>query len=160
MYYPDLSPYVYFREHVTALPAEFDAIWNQPSVVNIGWLDPAFPFETGIVSERFMDRLFELCRHKVNQTRGLHFCPYCTSPATVVLRVKSEGEVKEILAPVPMRTKRNHISINLGSAEIRVVDPYGVTYACPDMIYHYVADHGYLPPDAFINAVLGAKMSG
>ncbi len=42
----------------------------------------------------------------------------------------------------------------LGSAEIRVFGSNGVTYAAPDMIYHYVAEHEYKPPDEFIEAVL------
>jgi hypothetical protein len=42
----------------------------------------------------------------------------------------------------------------LGSAEIRVPGKSGIQYACPNMIYHYLQDHNYRPPDEFITAVL------
>lgn len=42
----------------------------------------------------------------------------------------------------------------LGSAEIRVPSRLGVVYAAPDMIYHYIKDHDYVPPQEFIDAVL------
>jgi hypothetical protein len=44
-------------------------------------------------------------------------------------------------------------SCRLGSGDLRVV-AQDVTYAAPDMIYHYVVDHHYRPPDAFIQAVM------
>ena len=34
-----------------------------------------------------------------------------------------------------------------------------VIYAAPDLIYHYVKEHRYLPPTDFINAVLSARDS-
>lgn len=30
----------------------------------------------------------------------------------------------------------------------------GVAYAAPELIAHYVGDHGYMPPTAFIQTVL------
>jgi hypothetical protein len=41
------------------------------------------------------------------------------------------------------------------SAEIRVVSTSGVTYAAPALILHYVEAHKYLPPAAFVAAVIG-----
>ncbi|HTW24902.1 MAG TPA: hypothetical protein VMD78_14950 [Candidatus Baltobacteraceae bacterium] len=41
----------------------------------------------------------------------------------------------------------------LGSAEIHVKAPDGRTFAAPDLIYHYVAQHGYKPPLEFIDVV-------
>jgi hypothetical protein len=38
--------------------------------------------------------------------------------------------------------------------EIRVFGKGAVVYAAPRMIYHYVVDHHYLPPEEFIQAVL------
>ena len=45
--------------------------------------------------------------------------------------------------------------IFLGSAEIRV-EIGGHWLAAPDLVYHYVTDHAYLPPIEFIDAVIGA----
>ena len=41
--------------------------------------------------------------------------------------------------------------IVLGTAEIRVRGA-GVTYAAPNLIYHYCESHQYLPPPEFITA--------
>ena len=42
----------------------------------------------------------------------------------------------------------------LGGAEIRVPREDGVEMAAPTMVYHYVVDHRYRPPDFFVDAVL------
>jgi len=42
----------------------------------------------------------------------------------------------------------------LGMAEIRVFAKSGKIYAAPNLIYHYVKDHSYAPPDPFVEAVL------
>ena len=43
---------------------------------------------------------------------------------------------------------------------MRVFGPAGATYAAPNLIYHYVVDHQYLPPDAFVRAVLDGPLPG
>ena len=50
--------------------------------------------------------------------------------------------------------RRGNDELWLGSAEIRVFSNEGVTYAAPNLIYHYIVDHHYLPPEEFIRAVL------
>jgi hypothetical protein len=42
----------------------------------------------------------------------------------------------------------------LGTAEIRVASDDGICFAAPTLIYHYVAEHGYRPPEQFVEAVL------
>jgi hypothetical protein len=44
-------------------------------------------------------------------------------------------------------------TLKLGSAEIRVF-AVGVIYAAPDLVFHYVRDHEYKPPQTFIDAVI------
>ncbi len=41
----------------------------------------------------------------------------------------------------------------LGSAEIRVPEKAGKTYAAPNLIYHYMKDRGYLPPQEFLRCL-------
>jgi hypothetical protein len=60
----------------------------------------------------------------VNQTRGIHCCPFC------------KGEV-----------------LPTGSYEMRVAGACEV-YAAPSLVHHYVVAHGYRPPDEFIAAVM------
>jgi hypothetical protein len=45
-------------------------------------------------------------------------------------------------------------TLKFGSAEIRVIGSDSVIYAAPNLVFHYVRDHGYKPPQSFIDAVL------
>ena len=42
----------------------------------------------------------------------------------------------------------------LGTSEVRVFGEDGNIFAAPTLIYHYMKDHHYRPPDQFIMAVL------
>jgi hypothetical protein len=95
-----------------------------PGTVNVGWLDPAHPFRTGRTTERFRANLGRLCERRVKQTRGRHSCPFCAGWDRPA-----------------------------SSAEMRVAGG-GRVYAAPLLVHHYVAVHGYRPPDEFIAAVL------
>jgi hypothetical protein len=123
-YFPDLSRYTYLKRVA------------RPDEVNIGWLDGQHQFPQGDVPERVLAAIFELCQRRVNQTRGYHHCELCP-PARLPYTVEELGT-----------------RLSLGSAEIRVAGRLGVKYACPDLIYHYVRDHRYRPPQEFIDAVL------
>jgi len=41
----------------------------------------------------------------------------------------------------------------LGYSEIRVNGPSGQSYAAPCLIYHYINERGYKPPDVFLPAL-------
>lgn len=41
----------------------------------------------------------------------------------------------------------------LGSGEIRVFNSAGDVFAAPNLIYHYILQHHYRPPDEFLRAV-------
>ncbi|MDT3399738.1 hypothetical protein RKE29_24390, partial [Streptomyces sp. B1866] len=47
--------------------------------------------------------------------------------------------------------------VSLGSAEVRVVDRRGRWLIAPNLVYHYVTAHSYLPPEDFIEAVLAQR---
>lgn len=123
MYFPDLSPYVYFR------PLD-------PLILNIGWLENGHPCPTGSVPQYVLPMLIYLVHFPTHQTRGWHACTLCPRPVDT---------------PVMFRTMRRALA--LGDAEIRVKGLNGRTYAAPDLIVHYVAVHGYRPPDEFIEAL-------
>jgi hypothetical protein len=128
MYYPDMALYQSF------------VVENDPPTLSIGWLDGAHEYAQGQVSELFLERLWAFCQLPVNQTRGLYECDLCTEPGFGV------------------RLQRGDEQIWLGSAEVRVFAPDDTAYAAPDMIYHYVVDHHYLPPEEFIRAVLDGPL--
>ncbi|MGK5641695.1 hypothetical protein ACSNOK_25745 [Streptomyces sp. URMC 126] len=133
MYAEDRSPYRY-------LP---DTVPDGVTALAIGWLDPAHAFPRGAAPRGFAEALGELCLRAAHaRTRGRHSCPFphgapgSGSPGTV----GPEGRT----AP-------------LGGAEVRVVAADGTWLIAPDLVLHYVTDHGYLPPDDFVEAVLGGR---
>jgi hypothetical protein len=70
----------------------------------------------------------------VNPTRGFHGCHLCPRE-------------------YPFRSSRNGDELSLGSAEIRAFSNRGAIFAAPNLIYHYVADHRYKPPEEFTDAL-------
>lgn len=123
-YYPDLSTYTY---HVRTI---------NPQIVNIGWLDGTHDYSKGAVDEAFIERLWAYCYHRIREFRGLHKCEICIEPEFA------------------FKTKRNGEELLLGSAEIRVLGKYDLVYVAQNLIYHYVVNHDYLPPQEFIDAVV------
>jgi hypothetical protein len=109
--------------------------------VNVGWLGAGHPYSTGLVSEDLVAALARLCRKGVFHTRGFHHCEFCVP-------VESGGG-----PPVPMSSRDEEGEFIIGGAEIRVTGPSGIIFAAPDMIIHYVTDHGYKPPEEFLAAL-------
>lgn len=134
MYYPDLS-----------INKKKLDLREPRNVFNVGWLDTAHRFETGEVSEAFLERLFLFCSSPgiARYTMGRHYCPFCPAP------VPRHSLLHQTVV-------RNAIEIVVGSAEIYIVDKQENIFIVPDMIYHYIDTHRYLPPQEFINAVLGS----
>lgn len=50
--------------------------------------------------------------------------------------------------------QRNGVDVWLGNGEVEVKGAAGSGYRAPTLLYHYVTEHGYLPPQEFIDAVL------
>jgi hypothetical protein len=102
--------------------------------VNIGWLDDEHEFRKGEVNPIILRNLYAIKASMPSfmTMRGEHRCELC-----------GDGDVR-----------------HYGNGEIRVIEPDGTTYACPSMITHYIADHGYMPPDCFLDAVMEYNWSG
>lgn len=131
MYFPDLTPYAYLSKV------------ELTGVLNIGWLDKTHAYVQGTPPERFASSLKQwLIESKANQMRGYH--PRCFCPPS-----------KELS---PTTTVGDRV-VNLGSAEIWIPSPTGMIFAAPNLIVHYVEEHRYLPPKAFIDAVFESKSS-
>lgn len=99
-----------------------------PDTINIGWLDKDYPFPVGETSDDFRAKLRALCEHRLKQTRGFHSCQFCKG--------------------------RDRAT---SSSEMRIAHD-GKVYAAPSMVYHYVVEHGYFPPEEFIDAVLASDV--
>lgn len=136
-YYQDLTPYEYSPDPLV-----------DPRPLNVGWLSREMPFEKGVTSQQFKDRLLEFCSDElvINIMRGFHACEFCNlSYEQWADKRNKPGE-------------KNHWA-SIGDGEIRVLGKSAV-YAAPSLIYHYVIDHQYKPPDEFVEAVLTGTSPG
>jgi len=131
IYFADLTPYSYHG-------AEED-----DQVVNVGWLSEGHDFPRGTVPQKFIEQLKLLIATPTNMFRGIHTCEFCPPPETFV----SESGHRKMEAD-PERH---------GNGEIRVTGHDGVIYVAPVLIRHYVSEHKYLPPQAFIDAALNDR---
>lgn len=125
-------------------PYEYNAL--EGPAVNVGWLDQDFDFPKGPVPREFIAVLTELCRSGVLAMRGTHYCNLCLP--------RQQWSGYESLTPAKVESATGDFYV--GNAEIRVAGPDGITFAAPNMIIHYVIEHGYRPPDAFVAAVLSS----
>jgi len=135
-YFKDLTPYEYFSNEPLT-----------PKPLNIGWLSVEKPFETGATSQKFKDRLLKFCSDEyiLVVTRGLHICEFCNRSHKLSYErwiKKQEGRYGD----------KAHAA-SIGNGEIRVLGKSAI-YAAPALIYHYVLEHQYQPPDEFIEAIL------
>jgi hypothetical protein len=131
-WFEDLTPYRYLGDEADAL--------------NVGWLEPPHSFPTGEAGPDFVRKLVQLCvEQHMNATCGWQECRYCPHVPW------DAGGVNPFY---PVRIQYEGAGRALGDAEIRVRHPNGSVFAAPDMVAHYVAEHRYLPPEAFIEAVL------
>lgn len=108
--------------------------------LSVGWLELGHPYPQGRVPSGFLERLLERCRHPDIRHRGAHFCEFCPSPQIAVAAC-----VKELA---------NGEQVKLFSGCIRVHPLQGLAFVAPTMVYHYIEAHRYLPPEAFIRAVI------
>lgn len=132
MYYLDLSPFQYQSRPLEIGPT-----------LNVGWLCPEHEFQTGKPDPRFLDALWAYCLQPIVEHRGYHICEFCA------------------LAPDASRhTSRQGRTNKLGSKLICVFDSESTAYLSPDLIFHYVLEHNYAPPDDYVRAVVSGPRPG
>ena len=93
-------------------------------------------FETERPRESDLVLLWAHCRVAIHETRGLHRCEFCPNWTSDHFYPTRNGE-----------------KLLLGYSEIRVIGPSGQSYAAPSLIYHYLSEHHYKPPDSFLSAL-------
>lgn len=124
-----------------------------PKILHVGWLDSNHEYPTGAVSDDFLSRLWEFCRYSIVECRGFHLCEFC-----------EPVERKNVKFPLwesrygPLERTRNGYTIKLGFGEIIVLGKNDVVYYSPNLIYHYILDHHYLPPQEFTEAILTSPL--
>jgi|WetSurMetagenome_2_1015567.scaffolds.fasta_scaffold39275_2 hypothetical protein len=127
-FYEDLSDY------------EFYDMCKSEKILNIGWLDSKHEYRSGKVPDEVVAKILQLCSNPMHRTRGYHLCPFCSKPSFGI-EVQFENEL-----------------FKLGSAEIMVRGQDKTIYMAPDMIYHYITKHNYLPPGEYIRALIEKKL--
>ncbi|MGW3624275.1 DUF7919 family protein [Streptomyces sp. NPDC000880] len=152
MFYEDLSRYSYaddgdiFTDRTTH-GMRFVSFQPAYERINVGWLATEYPWTAGPAPTGFIDKLLAvLDAQEVNGMLGLHDCDLC--PQLL-------DDSRQWFTPRP-----GHRCAAAGTGEIRVPSTSGSTFAAPHLIGHYVADHGYLPPQPFIDAVLAFDLHG
>lgn len=103
----------------------------------VGWLSCEYPYPKGKTPLNFLERLLPFCCSPPVVYCGYHDCDFCDGSGTSV----KSGDKRYLL----------------GSGDILVFGPDEI-YLAPNLIYHYVADHDYLPPAEFISAVLKSPL--
>ncbi|MEY9925889.1 hypothetical protein ABH926_000509 [Catenulispora sp. GP43] len=135
-YYPDLAPYDYLPDTVSA----------GVELLTVGWLEPGHDFPT---ADEEPDPVFWqnlvtfVADHPVAVTRSVHGCRF---------RHLFEADYQ-------YRAVYGTRVLYLGSAEIRVVAADGRQLTAPTLVVHYVRDHGYRPPAAFVEAVTAMRVA-
>jgi hypothetical protein len=136
MYSEDLSPLNYQLEFH---PFSID------DVLAVGWLDSAHDYNTGLAPRGLVDHLLTLSGHSTstfdihaNIMRGIHPCNFCGEDIVE----RSDGKKQWFLG---------HSELWFPSAT--------KYFAAPSLIIHYIADHQYLPPDVFVQAVFALNIN-
>jgi hypothetical protein len=123
-YYKDLTRYEYSN----------DPFKRAGELYNVGWLERCASYPKGAIDPDLTAKLLALCKFPVNRYMGWHGCHFCSE--------------------CPLRITDSEGEFCLGDGEIRVpAKDERVTYVAPNLIYHYVVTHEYLPPDVFLDSL-------
>jgi hypothetical protein len=126
MYRADLSPYE---------PCRFEP-WPEATLLSVGWIEAGHEFPVGEVPEALTDKLLRLIVRKPEAvTRGTYYSKFLRSDD---YRHYVEVDGKQYA---------------LGAAEIRVPGNGNIVYACPNLVYLYIVELKYRPPDEFLRAL-------
>lgn len=139
MYRPDFADYTPWQ--ASERPLEGRAIQC------IGWLDRETPFSTGSTPELFHKRLVDHCIHGIFHV--------LLSPAHCSLCAEDPTPLVWPYDRIWPYDKPNQPWIN---GQIFVTSG-AVIYTAPTRILHYIDEHGYRPPDAFIEAVINGPLA-
>jgi hypothetical protein len=139
MYYPDMSIYSY--SNFDKKLKEMYNLGEEFVFLNIGWIDSSMEYEKAEKNEEFLKKMLILIKKSGNMMRGYHRCQYC-------LKDRMIGNEYDLIC-----VKEGDSTITLGSREIYF--QYGnFVFISPDLIYHYIENHSYKPPDLYYDAVM------
>ena len=111
-------------------------------MLHIGWLDSEHKYEKGIVDLNVIKKLAAIHdREPTRLMRGVYQCRFCPLDRGWIYYKDSEHQL-------------------LGHAEIWVPNQDKTKiFAAPSLIIHYILEHGYKPPQEFIDAVINFDLN-
>ncbi|MCJ7714960.1 MAG: hypothetical protein MUO54_00365 [Anaerolineales bacterium] len=142
------SPYTF------PVPYKMEGIWgygvlqDELILCAVGWLGDTVP-TTGVTPSECTDRLWDVYQPKYvisDGTRGWHNCEMCEGDedwypgGKIGPQVKWQGQEQRIYG-------HGHFLIHYQDH----------VFISPALILHYILDHGYKPPDEFIEGVCQGK---
>lgn len=109
--------------------------FSHPGLIAVGWLDDRHPFPRGTLEPAMIERLAELLVEPWEPwlLLGWHDCQLCDDPEALQLELAGHR-------------------VGMGTRNLLVSDGQQ-TFVAPSLILHYVVAHGYVPPQAFLDAV-------
>ncbi len=143
----------------------------------VGWLG-SWNLSRGVTSEECIDRLFEAYPTKIisDGAMGSHKCEICFGKDTGDLGFAFVFHLAQLGLKITFEKfmessfldKKSKYSVFSTSPTVswreRELQLYGhghylvkyreTVYMCPALILHYILDHRYKPPDAFVRAVI------
>lgn len=112
-------------------------------ILAVGWLDAAHPYKKGKVPLGCLSKLVHQIQHQpetiVNPFRGFHDN---NLSADQDLKTYYQENFSDLLPQYP-----------IGNGEFHFLYE-GIYYAAPLMVYEYIVENGYSPPQVFIDAVM------
>ncbi|MCG8611060.1 MAG: hypothetical protein MI864_11040 [Pseudomonadales bacterium] len=127
--------------NIMSMELTSDDIQRHTGFYKVGWIDSGVLFPTGNCSDLFVSNLLKLCTSfKMEREIGLPLCDLCCA----------EGKKNEALISL---INESNEKVFFGCAVILVLGRRGKVYIAPDLIYHFVTQHSYLPPQEFIDSV-------
>ena len=112
----------------------------ETGVLHIGWLDHHHTFPQAEPAPELLDRIWAHSPYAFASCLGHHTCDLCQQAS---MTYSHRGQ-----------------SLMLGSAELRIGTQTGLVYAAPNLLFHYVRDHHYAPPAAFVEALRASPTPG
>ena len=156
MYYPDLTCYRIGE------PGKVASVY--PALKNIGWLWKGVPFPQGEVPLILVQKLKEMLFLDLKNLEDKKAKKFDSNKAILIHDMYIRGEPhrcqfcepeQEIwIEPEDLRYYTGNSRMVLGGNEMCIPSlKSGEFYIFPTMLYHYVAEHKYLPPKEFLDAL-------
>lgn len=130
--FEDLTPYRYGRGIESS------------AVLNVGWLGAEQPYPRARPTRELVDAIARCTTRVVAQRRGFHRCDLCSW---------EHGPPDRATHVYGGRT------LTLGNGELRVAGSESTVFAAPTLLVHYVKEHDYGPPAAFVAALMSKAES-